>query len=76
MNAVTFGLFAGRLLDMFGDVVMGVHHSHFEEALDELKEKRGVITDNELSADDLKELVASYKEVSRVSVKEVHLLPV
>lgn len=54
---------AGRLLDMFGDVVMGVHHSLFEEALEELKEKKGVYADNELTAADLKELVVAYKEV-------------
>ena len=31
-----------RLIDMFGDVVMGVHHSHFEHAIDSLKKERGV----------------------------------
>lgn len=52
-----------RLLDMYGDVVMGVHHKYFEEALEKLKEEKGVTMDNELSAQDLKELVVKYKEV-------------
>eukprot|EP00284_Hemiselmis_tepida_P018593 CAMPEP_0174930390 /NCGR_PEP_ID=MMETSP1355-20121228/31135_1 /TAXON_ID=464990 /ORGANISM="Hemiselmis tepida, Strain CCMP443" /LENGTH=947 /DNA_ID=CAMNT_0016176681 /DNA_START=131 /DNA_END=2971 /DNA_ORIENTATION=- len=64
-----------RLLDMYGDVVMGVHHSHFEEALEELKEKKGVYNDNELSAADLKELVASYKEVYKREGKEFPTKP-
>mmetsp|Transcript_16591 Transcript_16591/g.40523 ORF Transcript_16591/g.40523 Transcript_16591/m.40523 type:complete len:950 (-) Transcript_16591:399-3248(-) len=64
-----------RLLDMYGDVVMGVHHSHFEEALEELKEKKGVLTDNELDANDLKELVAAYKEVYKKAGKEFPTKP-
>src|SRR3954467_8936760 len=45
-----------RLIDMFGSVVMGVDHEHFEHELDSLKKERGVKLDTELSADDLKEL--------------------
>src|SRR4051794_7932331 len=52
-----------RLIDMFGSVVMGVDHEHFEHELAALKAKRGVKTDTELSADDLKELVQRYKAV-------------
>jgi pyruvate,orthophosphate dikinase len=48
---------------MYGDVVMGVSHGLFEEALEELKESKGVYADNELSAADLKELIVKYKEV-------------
>ena len=39
-----------RLIDMFGDVVMGVHHSHFEHAIDSLKKERGVVLDVDLTA--------------------------
>jgi pyruvate,orthophosphate dikinase len=52
-----------RLIDMFGSTAMGVDHEHFEHALHSLKEKKGVKLDTDLSADDLKELVASYKEI-------------
>lgn len=52
-----------RFLDMFGDVVMGIPHSLFEEKLEQLKHRRGVGLDTELSASDLKELVKLYKNV-------------
>jgi pyruvate,orthophosphate dikinase len=52
-----------RLVQMYGDVVMGVEHDHFEHALDAIKADRGVKVDNELSVDDLKELIATFKEI-------------
>ncbi|KAL9271497.1 Pyruvate, phosphate dikinase, chloroplastic-like protein [Drosera capensis] len=52
-----------RFLDMFGDVVMGISHSLFEEKLEQLKETKGVKLDTELTASDLKELVAQDKNV-------------
>jgi pyruvate,orthophosphate dikinase len=52
-----------RLIDMFGSVVMGVEHEHFEHELDSLKKERGVQLDTELSGDDLKLLVEKYKAV-------------
>lgn len=54
-----------RFIDMFGDVVMGVSHELFEEAMDALKEEVGAKTDNELTAEHLKELVERYKAVYR-----------
>src|ERR671924_713134 len=48
-----------RLIQMFGDVVDGVDGHRFEQALDELKTARGATHDVDLSADDLRELVAS-----------------
>ncbi|MGH7144402.1 MAG: pyruvate, phosphate dikinase [Planctomycetota bacterium] len=54
-----------RFIDMFGDVVMGVEHDHFEAALHGLKEKRKVKLDNDLNAADLKELVGQYKAIYR-----------
>ncbi len=54
-----------RFIDMFGDVVMGVHHEHFEEAIEALKKERGVENDVDLSADDLKVLVDRYKAIYR-----------
>lgn len=52
-----------RFIDMFGDVVMGVHHEYFEEAIEALKVEKGVTNDVDLSGDDLKELVRRYKAI-------------
>ncbi|XP_058077877.1 pyruvate, phosphate dikinase, chloroplastic isoform X2 [Magnolia sinica] len=52
-----------RFLDMFGDVVMGIPHSLFEEKLEALKAAKGVSLDADLTSSDLKELVAEYKKV-------------
>ncbi len=54
-----------RFIDMFGDVVMGVKHEHFEAAFEALKRERGVEADVDLTADDLKELVDRYKAIYR-----------
>lgn len=64
MNNERFALDAyRRFIDMFGDVVMGVRHGHFEEALEKLKTSRGVINDFDLNADALRELVGTYKTI-------------
>ncbi|KAG2627649.1 hypothetical protein PVAP13_3KG261700 [Panicum virgatum] len=52
-----------RFLDMFGNVVMDIPHALFEEKLEHMKEAKGVELDNDLTAADLKELVAQYKDV-------------
>ncbi len=57
-----------RFIDMFGDVVMGCHHEHFEKALAAAKKKAGVENDNELTADQLKEVVESYKAIYKKHV--------
>ncbi|QDV35908.1 pyruvate, phosphate dikinase [Tautonia plasticadhaerens] len=57
-----------RLIDMFGSVVMGVDHEHFEHELQSLKDQKGVKLDTELKADDLKELVRRYKAVYEKAV--------
>ena len=54
-----------RLIDMFGDVVAGVSHDRFEHAMAALKEERGVKTDLDLTAADLRELVDRYKAIYR-----------
>lgn len=43
--------------------VMDIPHALFEEKLEAMKEAKGVKNDNDLTASDLKELVAQYKEV-------------
>ena len=52
-----------RFILMFSDVVMEVPKSYFEKIIDEVKEKRGIKFDTELTADDLKELIARFKKV-------------
>jgi pyruvate,orthophosphate dikinase len=51
-----------RFITMYSDVVLGVGHHHFEELLDEHKDRHGYALDTELSADDWVELVSHYKE--------------
>ncbi len=50
-----------RFIQMFGNVVMNIEGSEFEELLSEEKKARGAEQDTDLTADDLKELVEKYK---------------
>ncbi|WP_420605454.1 pyruvate, phosphate dikinase [Novosphingopyxis sp.] len=52
-----------RFIQMYSDVVMGLDHGLFEEALEIAKEDKGYFNDTELSADDWKALVAQYKRI-------------
>lgn len=54
-----------RFMQMFGDVVMEVDHDAFEHELEDVKRKRGVKNDTDLSAADLKEVVTRYQAVIR-----------
>ena len=56
-----------RFIQMYSNVVMGMSGEVLEEILEEKKHERGVDKDTDLSADDLKDLVASFK----AKVKEV-----
>ena len=60
-----------RFIDMFGDVVMGCSHEYFEEVIHAAKEKAGVKLDNELKADQLKDVVEKYKAVYKKHVGEL-----
>ncbi len=50
-----------RFIQMFSDVVMEVGKKYFEKLIDEMKEKKGITFDTELTADDLKELANQFK---------------
>ena len=52
-----------RFIQMFSDVVMGIEKRLFENKIDELKEEKGIEFDTDLTADDLKDLVVSFKEI-------------
>jgi pyruvate, orthophosphate dikinase len=51
-----------RFITMYSDVVLGIDHHHFEEILDDHKDRNGYTLDTDLTADDLEALVARYKE--------------
>ena len=52
-----------RFLTMFADVVLGIEHDRFEQALSEKKHVLGVKLDTELDVDALKELVEQFKHI-------------
>ena len=60
-----------RFIAMYGDVVLGLkpqskdEHDPFDELIEEMRNKRGVESDNQLPASDLKELIERYKGLIR-----------
>jgi pyruvate,orthophosphate dikinase len=54
-----------RFIQMFGNVVMEIPKDKFEHVFDGQKKKKGVKLDTELTADDLKAVIADYKKVVR-----------
>ena len=50
-----------RFIQMFSDVVMEVGKKYFEKLIDEMKTRKGVQQDTELTAEDLKELAEQFK---------------
>ena len=59
-----------RFLQMFGDVVLGIPHHDFEEALTAVKVLKGVKLDTELDVNDLKKVVAQYLEIYQKNGQE------
>ncbi len=54
-----------RFIDMFGDVVMGIDRTRFEQAIEALKKERGAENDVDLKAEDMRVLVDRYKAIYR-----------
>jgi pyruvate,orthophosphate dikinase len=50
-----------RFITMYSDVVLGIDHHHFEEILDDHKDRNGYTLDTDLSADDLLDVVDRFK---------------
>ncbi|WP_074380891.1 pyruvate, phosphate dikinase [Bartonella doshiae] len=50
-----------RFIQMYSNVVLGLDHSYFEEILDEVKARNGYDIDTEMTADDWKDVIISYK---------------
>ena len=59
-----------RFIQMYSDVVMEVGKKYFEQLIDEMKEKKGVTQDVELTADDLKELANQFKAEYKSKIGE------
>ena len=58
-----------RLINMYGDVVMEVHHEYFEEAFDKIKAQYGVKEDTDVPTEGLIKLVDAYKKVYKKHTK-------
>lgn len=52
-----------RLLDMFGEVVLGIPHEEFEQRLDKIKEEASALNDVDLHTSELKKLCREYMSV-------------
>jgi pyruvate, orthophosphate dikinase len=66
-----------RFITMYSNVVLGIGHHHFEDALEEYKERKGHTLDTDLSADDWKTLIRRYhaiveKELGRPFPQDPH----
>ena len=59
-----------RFIQMYSDVVMEVGKKYFEQLIDQMKEKKGVTQDVELTADDLKELASQFKAEYKAKIGE------
>ena len=59
-----------RFIQMFSDVVMEVGKKYFEQLIDQMKEKKGVKLDIELTAADLKELAEQFKAEYKKQIGE------
>jgi pyruvate,orthophosphate dikinase len=57
-----------RLINMFGDVVMGLKHEYFETAFDRIKSDYGATLDTEVPAEGMKQLCDAYQKVYRKHV--------
>jgi pyruvate, orthophosphate dikinase len=51
-----------RFITMYANVVLGIEHHHFEEILDDHKDRHGYTLDTDLSADDWDNIIDRYKE--------------
>lgn len=59
-----------RLINMFGDVVMGIEHHYFETCFDQIKKKYKITEDTDLDETGLVELITGYKKVYRQHAHE------
>ena len=61
-----------RLINMYGDVVCGVDHEHFEVAFDKIKKRYKATVDNEVPLEGMVELCEEYKNVFKKALTASH----
>ncbi len=54
-----------RLIQMFGTVVLRIRDEPFDDVLSQARERRGVTSDSDLTADDFRAIVAEFKDIVR-----------
>ena len=59
-----------RFIQMFGNVVLEIPKEEFERIFDGRKKKRGLKLDTQLTAEDLKEVIAGYKKLVRAKTRK------
>ena len=59
-----------RLINMFGNVVMGVEHELFEKVFNRIKKRSGAVADTDLDEEGLARLIHEYKAVYRKHTRE------
>lgn len=59
-----------RFIQMFGDVVLGIEHYLFEKVIEEIKEKRAITEDTELTAEDWQNVIERYKKIVQSKIKQ------
>ena len=52
-----------RFIQMYGDVVMGVHSENFEHVLDRVRDENGYKFDNQMTVEQLKEVIVEFKKI-------------
>lgn len=60
-----------RFIQMYSNVVLGMEHSLFEDALDEIKRDKGCKNDTDLNVEDIKALINIYKKIGMKDGKQV-----
>src|SRR5690242_5342995 len=58
-----------RFLQMYGQVVLGIEHHHFEELIENHKIETGAVLDTELTADDWKMIASGFKDIAQTETK-------
>ncbi|MBF8268747.1 MAG: ppdK [Gammaproteobacteria bacterium] len=59
-----------RLINMFGDVVMGIDHHHFEAELDRIKKRHRAKQDTDLNVNGLKAVIDAYKQIYKKHTRQ------
>src|SRR3546814_2524353 len=61
-----------RFIQMYSDVVLGIDHGLFEEALEIIKEDNGFYADTDMGSEDWQALVSQYKDRKSTRLNSSH----